>query len=309
MTTISQQGPDDAALRAWDDRGAFPQAGLARVIAHPKLAEAAQALARNMLQASQEDERLDGIFKDAGRYTAVAWGAYLHASDDLTLPRLKAASVSSGFASSGRARSLLHYLLHLGFIEPATSDLRAPGAPARYTLTPAFLESWRRHFRAALEAASVLEPAVRTVLDRLDDAPVFDSLVRIHAGALLSASPEIAQDHPYVRIFLHRHAGIQLVWALWASPGAEFPSRYAAPVSMAALARRFGVSRIHVRRMLVDAEAAGLVSRDASGALTLEDATRDFIRRHFAAQLLMLLIAAARTAIALPLDPDPRPDA
>ena len=284
---------DIAALLAWDTGGPLPQDSLQRVFAHPRLAEASRALARNMLEAGAADHRLDGIMKDAGRYLASAWAAYLHGAGELTLPRLKEAGVASGFLSSGRSRDLLNYLLHLGFIE-LTEQARA-GTPARYALTPAFVTAWRSHLRAALGAARVIEPAVGPLLEGLDAPGTFAAFARVQGAGLLELSNQAAQTHPYVRIFMHRHAGTQVVWALLVDGEDGFPSGEAIPVAVAGLARRFGVSRTHIKRMFDEAEQAGLISRTPEGAVRFEPAGREYIRWTYAAQLLALLIAAART--------------
>jgi hypothetical protein len=289
---------DIDALLAWDTGGPLPAEGFARVAAHPRLAEASRAMASNMLAAAAADPRLDGIFKDAGRYTATTWAMWLHGSGELTLQRLKEASVSSGFLSSGRARDLLNYLIHLEFIEQATPA--GIGTPARFALTPAFVESWRSHYRAALQAASVIEPGVSCVLGALAEPDVFDAFARSHSDVLLQASSSVAQEHPYVRIFLHRHAGNQIVWTLLLAEGAEFPSREPIQVAIPALASRFGVSRLHLKRVFDEAEQEGLVRRETSGAVTLQDSFCDYVRGTYAGQLLLLLIAAARTARTAP---------
>ncbi len=276
----------------------FPPEGLMRAHGDPRLGEASRTLAQGMLDAAAADRRLDGIFKDVGRYTAVVWANHLQGTGELTLPRLKAACVASGFASSSRTRDLLTYLLHLECIEPVAP---AQGAePARYALTDAFRASWRRYYRAALQAACILEPAVRPVLDRLDEPQVFNILARLHSAALLSVSPEIVQQDPYVRIFLHRRAGAQIICALLTAEAAERPSLGPIPISLAGLARRFGVSRIHLKRMFDEAEAVGFVSWAAPGALQLEASARDRMGWQYAAQLLLLIVAAARTVKALP---------
>jgi hypothetical protein len=292
------QRQEISALLEWDTGAGLPAEGFARALAHPRFADASRALARTMLAASEADQRLDGIFKDAGRYTGAAWATYLHGSGDLTLPRLKEASVASGFLSRGRARDLLSYLLHLKFIEQAAPA--GLGTPARFGLTAAFVDSWRNHYRAALEAASVIEPGAKRVLDLLAEPQVFDSFALVHSGALLQTSVEVVQAHPYVRIFLHRHAGSQIIWTLLEAGDAEFPSRAPIPVSIPALASRFGVSRLHIKRMFDDAEQEGLVRWETPGAASLQPAACEFISWLYAGQLLVLLIAAARTARTLP---------
>ena len=281
---------DIAALVAWDLPGSLPQ-GVARVLEHPCGSAASRALARNML-----DTKADALFKDAGHYVAAAWATYLHGSGDLTLPRLKEAGVASGFLSTGRTRNLLAYLVRERFIElvePASA-----ATPARYALTHVFTSVWREHLGAALRAACVLEPAAALILDRLDQPQVFAAFAQAQSGGLLQASVDVAADHPYIRIFLHRRAGNQVIWALTADGDGDFPGNDAVQVSISALARRFHVSRTHIRRMFEDAAGEGLVSWDGRAVL-IEETAREFIRWYYAAQILALLIAAARAVTLL----------
>ncbi len=287
------QDHDIAGLLAWDAGGPLPADSLNRALAHPRLGEASRALARNMLETAA-----DGIFKDAGRYVAAAWAAHLHGSGELTMSRLKEASVSSGYLSRGRARDLLHYLLHLGFIqviEPAGA-----WTPARYALTDDFTVIWRNHLAAALRAVCIMEPAAGLLLDRLGEPAAFAAFARFQSGGLLELSTKVTQQDAYTRVFLHRHAGFQVVWTLLAAGEDDFPSREPIPVSVAALARRFGVSRVHIKRMFDEAKVEGLVSWEAPGAIRLLEPLRTTIRWYYAAQMLALLIAVARTVKALP---------
>ena len=282
---------DIAALLSWGFADPLPQEGLARVAAHPRAADASRALARNMLETP-----VDALFKDGGHYVAAAWAAYLHGSGDLTLPRLKEAGVASGLLSTGRTRDLLAYLLHLGFIERI--EEAASGTPARYALTDTFSAIWRDHLSAALRAACLVEPAAALILERLEQPDVFAAFARTQSGGLLEAATQLVPDHGYVRIFLHRRAGNQVIWVLVADGAGDFPAREPVAVSIAALARRFHVSRVHIRRMLDDAEREGLVSL-SRGMVTLEDPVCEFLRWHYVGQILMLLIAAARAATLL----------
>jgi hypothetical protein len=267
------------------------------MISLPGFPEAARALAGRMLEAAERDRELADIFKDAGRYVAALWAVHLHLSGGLTLPRLKEVCDSSGLLSRGRARTLLQFLRHLGYLDPASGGSGA----ARYVPTGPFLAAWTSHLRVALGAASLVEPAASLVLDRLHEPEVLESFARLHGGGLLQSARGKDQSAPYIRIFLHRLAGTQIVWILL-SAGAEtvFPPAEPVAVPVAATARRFGVSRIHVRRMLDDAAREGLVRLDPGGAVALTEPTGDYIRFLYAGQLVQLLAAAAGTVTARP---------
>ncbi len=284
---------DIARLRRWNFDGAIPAETYARLTADPAFPAAARALAANMLAAADADKTLEGIFKDAGRYVAALGAISLHVTGGLTLPRLKALCVAFGFSSAGRARALLNYLLYLGYVElfPA----RRRGSPARYLPTGRFVSAWRRHLRAALEAAAVVEPAVKRVLDRLDEPDIFNAVVRIQSEGLLEEARAADPDMAVLRAFLNHHAGIQLVWLILSAPEEGFPPRRPVAIALAGAARRFGVSRIHLRRLLEAARDAGLLRYLDDGTIVLQEKGRAEIEFLYANQIIRLLIVAAKT--------------
>lgn len=287
-----RENTDD--LQRWDFGDGNPESLLAQMQSHPKFATAVVALAQNMLALGDADKTLDGIFKDAGRYVAAMWAMYLHASGGLTVPRLKEICKSSGLVSPGRARALLLYMRYLGYVEALPKQRQ--GDIARYMPTENFIDSWRDHLRAALQAAEHIEPAVGVVLDRLNDAAVLERVSRIQSEGLLAWAREGDQKDPFVRVFMHPHAGNQIVWTLLAaSPGGAFPPQGPLAFSIGTAAKRFGVSRTHIRRIIDAATREDLISYGEGGSVEFKDKTRETLSRHFATQILQLLITAART--------------
>jgi hypothetical protein len=225
------------------------------------------------------------------------WAMYLHLSGGLTLPRLKEVCVDSRVLSAGRARAVLLFLRYLRLIEPQAK--RARGEAVRYVPTAAFVEAWRLYLRSGLEAACLIEPATRIVLDRLDEPVVFETFGRIIGEGYLVASRSV--DHTryaFADVFLHKHAGMQIVhWLLLSAPAdGPFPPRTAVLPATAALARNLRVSRAHVSRVLDDAERTGLLRRAEHNVVLLEKPWRTAVAWVVSTQLLALLISAARTA-------------
>ncbi|HEX3672641.1 MAG TPA: hypothetical protein VHU87_00065 [Rhizomicrobium sp.] len=268
-------------------------ARVAALAAHPRYPDAARALAANMLAVGETDKALDGIFKDAGRYVATMWAIYLHTAGGLTLPRLKEVCASSGYLSPGRARALLLYLRHLGYFEPVTEGMR--GAPARYAPTDAFVAAWGAHLGAALDAAAIVEPAVAEVRGRLHEPAVFECLARVQGEGLLATAQNADQAEPFTRIFLHRYAGLQILFTLLTGDRTAFPPAGPIPFSTTATARRFGVSRIHIKRLLHEAQQEGLVQCRDDGSVVLSEAARATIVFLYAAQIAQLIASAAAT--------------
>lgn len=284
---------DVARLMRWDAKGGQPPEAFARLQSDPDFPRALRALARNMMEAGERDRALDGIFKDAGRYVAAMCAAYLHASGGLTLPRLKELCASLGILSVGRARALLLYLRYLGYVRPLPP---VRGEPQRYVPTDAFVQTWRNHMRAALGSVQIVEPAVEEPIGALDDADVLDHFSKLHSENLFASARTYDQQMAFFRVFPQRHAGSQIVWTiLLQGSERDCPPSGTVPFSVSAAARKFKVSRMHIKRLLNDAEREGLLRLEGGGTLALTALGREQLVVVYSSQFLCLLDAAART--------------
>lgn len=275
----------------WTYGALDPTANAVRLMAHPQFAAAARALAAATLEGGDRDPALATVFKDAGRYVAAMWALYLHASGGMTLPQLKQVCASSGFVSPGRARLLLQVLEHIGFIQSVAAP---PGQRAKaYLPTPAFIVAWSAHLAAAIRAAAVIEPAIAILADRLDEPATLHLFLRIQAARLHQLAAGIVEAPPFQRIFMHRYAGTQIISLLVASgTGNEFLSSGAMAITLNKVAARFGVSHLHVRRMLGDAMRDGLLDHASNGTVTLSEEMRKTLAFFFATQLVELIASA-----------------
>ncbi len=291
--------PDAAALAAWDGPIDDTIAFTGRVARHPRFPEASRTLAGNMLALAAADRALDGVFKDAGRYIAAMLAVYLDTTGGVTLPSLKDICAQSGFLSPGRARALLAYMLYLGYLELMPVSRR--GVPGRYLLTSRFVESWRLYLASSLEAAQVIEPGVGVVSRALARAEVVDTYIRLQGETLFEASREAQRRSAFVEVFLNRHAGTQFIHTLvTATPPGASPTGSVPGFSLAGTARRLGVSRIHLRRMLDDGERRGLLTLGPQGEIQFLDLGLDEIAFLYSLQIGRMLTCAARTLKAHP---------
>jgi AraC-like DNA-binding protein len=285
-----------ARLRRWDLPPLEAAGSHHAIEAAPEFPRALRVLCRKMLEAAAADKALDGIFKDAGRYVVAMVAVHLHLCGGLTLPRLKELGAKSGYFSAGRARAILIYLQYLNFVKSVGP---APGQLAKvYEPTPKLMQAWRSHLRAALEAACELEPAAQLVVDRFGEREIFERFTRLHIEGLLAAAAASGQGHPFQQVFMHRNAGNQVIWSLLtAVDDDDCPPAGLIPVNRPDLARRFAVSRPHLKRLFAAAEAqGGLVSSDQG--VVLSQSSRDFIGLLYGGQFAFLLAAAARTVAA-----------
>jgi hypothetical protein len=286
---------DVERLMRWDMAGGVPSEDQVRLmLSQPRFADAARAVAANMLAVAAADRALDMLFKDVGRYLAALWAMYLDATGGLTLARLKAVCVTSGALSPGRAEAMLSTLRYLGFVELPPNHEACAGA--HYVLTARFTDAWRVYLGAALEAASLIEPAVTHLLAHIDSPEVWSTLVRRQGEGYVQTTRDADQGATFVRVFLHHHAGTQIVHALVTAPAdGAFPARDALRLSIAATARRFGVSRINVRRILDDAALEGYLRFREDGAIQFEPKGRVILQFYYCSQLIRLLGVAGGT--------------
>lgn len=284
------------SLFEWDaDAGQLAQMR-DRLRRRPQFAMAAQRLAANLSREADEDSSLDAMLRDAGHNVAALSAIYLHACGEVTLSRLKSFIAGFGLVSPGRARSLLSHMLHLNYLE---RDPAAPaGRRAPHRVTARFLASYRRHEASLLDAIAVLEPAVGLLQQNLGAPGMLEALVIEQGDAFVAGSTQTRPFAAFYQVFLHRLAGIQILHRLVAQ-AQTFPPAEILPFSLPETARRFKVSRVHVARILKDAEARGFVVL-APGSLRFTKAGLEALDWLYASRLCLHLACAARVLKAAP---------
>lgn len=286
---------DIGRLASWCIEGQLTEERCSEVTMHPSFERAARFFVSNMMT-SQADPGLRGVFQDAAHYIAAMMALYLHTSGGITLPRFKQACTQVRSMSPGRARALLYYLRYLNWIVPV------PGTrPQRYAPTASFIAAWHGHLRVALQASTIIEPAAMGVLERFDHPEVAERYVHLVAMGDFATSFSTPQTSATMRIFQQRRGATQIVMSLMlATNGGNFPPTGAIPFSAAEVSRRFQVSRPQVRRVLMEAEREGLLSRKADGAVEFHESARRELRFLCAGQIARCLVAAAFTVRQLP---------
>jgi hypothetical protein len=295
-------GPGPVTLGGWIDQRGGIAGAFAALLSHPRLPEAAHAFVANTRAAAAGDKALDRILKDVGGYIVTMCVLYLHLTGGATLPRLKAMNAPLDYLSPGRARSMLGLMRHFGYLEAVPSDIR--GDPARYIPTARFLSAWEIHLRALLDATRIVEPSVARVLDCLHEPEVFGIFCRHHTEQGFMEVREGHQDTTFVRVFLHRFAGLQILWDLSSGEsGDDFPQRQPVHISLNAIARRHGVSRSHVKRLLDAGARGGYLRYAAVGEIVLEEPGAAAVRFFQATQFFVFIAAAERTAAEMAVRP------
>jgi DNA-binding transcriptional ArsR family regulator len=185
--------------------------------------------------------------------------------------------------SAGTATAVLFRMRAIGYV--TREEGAGPGLQRRYAPTPEMVETFRRRLRIELGAASMVIDGVDRVLSRLDDPQVFATLMSVMGAEVIHAARNPRSDIDPINQLSVRTAGILLLWDIVKSaeqPGALFGSEAEVEISVAALARRYQVSRSHVLSILRDLTEAGYLERlSRDGLWRLKPALREALLTFF----------------------------
>lgn len=282
----------DEALTQWLECDMSPSA-VGRLVDHPSFTQAARALNRVKVEAALHPV-MSLFSKDAGHYVAAAMCFSLHGNGGITLPRLKAASATSRLMSAGRARALLGYWVHVGFL--SVESHRQGRDAARFIPTERFVDAWCGRMRSGLASAAQLEASVDAVLTMMHDRRILVSYSQVRGETVLAGLAR-AEGHEssFARIFNHRVGGGRAL-ALLLSRDAHGASLASGPIafSVQEISEHCKISRIQARRLFDAAEAEGLIGIK-DGALTFSEAARRHITYATAFEFASMLRSAAVT--------------
>ena len=272
--------------------------------AHPNMSQALRVLATNALDLYRRRPILNLVMNDRGRMAVSHIALHLHYGADpsdpgsgLTTNRFKQVCGEVGLGSPGRAVAILALMRFAGLLVPEPSAHR--GQRRRLIPTEAFMALQRDRLRQAFAALNHVRPEGAIGLAQLGSDRFFADFMRA-IGEALRADQRPILFAPRMRYFFDRNAGAMILMSLLllGRPGDSMPPVGPLAVSVAALARRFSVSRTHVTRMLADAEAEGLLQRDATdrSLFRMTPALRETVTT-FAAALLTLVARSVAVAL------------
>jgi hypothetical protein len=239
---------------------------LARVRSHPRFGEAMREAANGLTKLYEGNRVLNALINDRGRMAMGFLALYLHwtrrpaeSNSGLTVSRLKAICVERKYSSAGRAEAMIALMRLFGYVEPAqnSEDRRQRLLVPTDKLVGIHLERWLCQFTAM---AMVMEEGrcALEALKRPEFPPAFiRELCERHFEGL-----RVLDAAPQVELFVDRNAGTMIMFYLLthAAPAAS-ADQQPIRISISNLSRRFGVSRAHVRKLLNDAAAEGLLTR------------------------------------------------
>ena len=190
------------------------------------------------------------ITKDLGRSAICLTAAILHYAGELTVQTLTAINVANEVSSPGRVNQLVRRCQEID--QFTVEDGAGIWTRRRARLGPGLLAMLHRRALCDMRAAVSLAPELRGALAILDTEEGAVSAL-MHLGHVTSERPDLfrfAHKRP-LNFFLDREAGMAILFDLL---GSQAPDRQllleAAPLSRYALARRYGVSRAHINKLL-----------------------------------------------------------
>jgi hypothetical protein len=253
--------------------GGPPRLSLQGIVSHPRFAEARRVYLDHFLRVYGDDPFLVHLLIETSRFAVYMIAVVLEAAQDpahrdtwFTIGRLKQQMTAFGMASERQVDRLIGRLRQVGFMElrPSEHDGRVR------ILAPA--EKLRAHDRDWLAAhhvgLTVLYPEHDYDLVMRRD-PEFQIVHRRTCAAFLPLGMKVMQSVPETMLFFDYVAGHTIIAALLQAAMAQPDHRHAA-VPYADVGERFGVSRTHVRKLLVAAQDAGLVKLHGRGGRRVE---------------------------------------
>jgi hypothetical protein len=283
---------DGSDLIEADDADLLSDAAVARLRGHPRFREAVETHATGVLAEFESQDHHDRwLLNDLGRASLWLGAMILDATPDgLTVSGLAAAGRQ--VCSRGRVLAFVHYGLDNGRFTLAPGA--EPWVRRRLHLTPTFIETSRRRLINQLRAAAMVAPEVEAAFAKLSsDAAVQQASVSV--GLLLSLRPELNRNPGGAlrHVFIARDGGMRMLQHLMlCQPRARSRLLEAAPLSRAALSRRYGVSRTHVNRLLADAEAAGALRVEGRDRVVFSPAFSDEVEAFVAGQFQVARVVA-----------------
>jgi len=254
----------------YDDliRGPLSAEAVAALRAHPLLPNAVCAAAGAFVAIAR---RPPVIINDLGRLVIGNLALYLHYSRDpadpssgLSAGRLKALCAAQNVCSKGRAHAVMALMRNAGDLVPATCQV-----DQRLRLlvpTEKLIKACRQYWEALFRGTAVVIPRRSDAIAALQCEDVLAAFLQVFGG-YFCAGMRMFRLGQGLTPFAQRNAALAILLGLLVASeqdgGAGLPATVR--TSTAELARRFGVSRPQVMRVLDKAIEASLVERAPDG--------------------------------------------
>jgi DNA-binding MarR family transcriptional regulator len=243
------------------------------ILADPRFPLARDEFVKAILVLYEHKPLLNRLLLEASRTVLVVVIMCLHARYDeaerATWPTLRLVADSMAehrLASASRVQDLVSRLVRAGYLErrPSSQDRRV------HILTPtAKMIAQDQDFLVShYLPLDILfpEPGYARIMSR---DPIFQLKQRLVSRNLFALGAQILAGNPIMMLFHGRDAGVMILIKMIQMAGRQGDAR-PMKVSYSDLGDRFGVSRTHVRKLLIAAEEMQLVRLTKEGARSVE---------------------------------------
>ncbi len=272
--------------------GPISAAAVAELRAHPRFPAALRTLGTGMLALYRGNRLLNMLINDRGRMQIGYLALYLKEGGvpdgrgrGFGVGQMKALCAAAGFASPGRTAAMLALMRMSGYIASASApvDRRRHIVVPTERLRAAHRDRWVRVVASLRE----IHPEAAAAF-ALDDPEFIAAYVRASADHFLGGF-RLNHNAAAMELFVERNAGLMVLFSIVLAGKTDdtVPPSRPVPVSISGIASRFGVSRAHVRTLLRDAEAQGLIERsEQDGSVLLKPHFAVAVCNFFANSLL-----------------------
>jgi hypothetical protein len=292
VTPAATHATEQAALREpLFGPGGPPREALAALQAHPRFAAAARTAAAGYVDLWRGNRLLNVMVSDRVRLFISMFAVHLHLLSrpndphtGLTVSRMTALCAEQKLCSPGRAKATLMLMRGFGYVTPAANE--ADRRLRRLVPTESLMSLHRERIQRHFDAIVMVLPEYATAFSAQSD-PGFTARYICRYCELLLTGFRFIDLVPDMQLFFDRNAGTMILCSMLLSGEADdvFPTIHPVPVSSSALSRRFGVSSMHVRRLLQDAVSQGLLERQDGDRIRLlprlAQAANDFMAVNF----------------------------
>lgn len=238
-----------------------PHYSAEEILSHPRFPVARDAMLDAMLGLYEHEPFLNRLLLEVGRNVLFVVIMCLHARFDEdepatwpTLRLIKQEMTGFGLASPRRIADLVSRLIKTGYLEQRSlvRDRRLR------ILTPtqkmiAQDQDWLVSHYVPLQVLYP-EPGYRHIMQR---DPAFQQRQRLVAASLFPFAAQLMARNPTMLLFMAREAGMMMLIKLLRLAGSSADA--VCEISYSDIGGRFGVSRTQVRKLLLEAEAKGLL--------------------------------------------------
>jgi hypothetical protein len=263
---------------------------------HPEFKAARNVFARRYVSVLKNNQILIHMATDEVRQVVGAYVLDRHfshspgdPSSGLTVSDVQAFCTSHALAGHNRIGTLLNLLRESGHLRQRKEahDRRIK----RLEATPAAIAVSKKLLTPYLLALSLLEQSSHAISQLEADDALLVGIVQFSNRYFL-AHGSLVDLVPDLRLFMARNAGYEILLKLISTDlHGEVATDRTVHFHYGATADYFGVSRVHVRRLIEDAEKAGYVKLHAPGgrAVEIHPSLTEMIDNFTALQLALLL--------------------